>query len=101
MARGAPVLFGSLAGYRRRWPRRDLVAGLTVWAVLVPESLAYATIAGVSPVVGLYAAVPALVLYAALGSSRHLVAVRCRRLRHCRPASWAPSSPPAATGTPG
>jgi MFS superfamily sulfate permease-like transporter len=49
------------------------VAGLTVWAVLVPESLAYATIAGVPPVVGLYAAVPALVLYAMVGSSRHLM----------------------------
>jgi high affinity sulfate transporter 1 len=49
------------------------VAGLTVWAVLVPEALAYATIAGVSPVVGLYAAPPALVFYALLGSSRHLV----------------------------
>ena len=44
------------------WLRADLVAGVTVWAVLVPESLAYATIAGVPPVVGLYAAVPALVL---------------------------------------
>nr|WP_269454069.1 SulP family inorganic anion transporter [Modestobacter marinus] len=55
------------------WLRADLVAGLTVWAVLVPESLAYATIAGVPPVVGLYAAVPALLLYALLGSSRHLV----------------------------
>lgn len=73
MARVGPILFGSLAGYRRRWLRRDLVAGLTVWAVLVPESLAYATIAGVSPVVGLYAAVPALVLYAVIGSSLHLV----------------------------
>jgi high affinity sulfate transporter 1 len=50
-----------------------VIAGLTVWAVLVPEALAYATIAGVSPVVGLYAAPGALVLYAALGSSRHLV----------------------------
>src|SRR6266508_455018 len=40
----------------------DLVAGLTVWAVLVPEARAYAAIAGVSPVVGLYAAPPALVL---------------------------------------
>jgi len=50
-----------------------VIAGLTVWAVLIPESLAYAGIAGVTPVVGLYAAVPALVLYAALGSSRHLV----------------------------
>src|SRR3954468_20313096 len=66
-------LFASLHGYQRPWLRRDLVAGLTVWAVLVSESLAYATIAGVSPVVGLYAAVPALVLYPLLGSSRHLV----------------------------
>lgn len=60
-------------GYRRSWLRPDVVAGLTVWAVLIPESLAYATIAGVPPVVGLYAAVPALVLYALFGSSRHLV----------------------------
>ncbi len=56
-----------------RLSRGDLVAGLTVWAVLVPESLAYASIAGVSPVVGLYAAPPALVLYAILGSSKHLI----------------------------
>src|SRR5688572_22452952 len=62
-----------LRGYDRRWLRGDLVAGLTVWAVLVPESLAYESIAGVSPVVGLYAAPGALILYAALGSSRHLV----------------------------
>jgi high affinity sulfate transporter 1 len=53
--------------------RPDLIAAVTVWAVLVPESLAYASIAGVSPVVGLYAAPPALVLYAAFGSSRHLI----------------------------
>ena len=69
----APRLLISLQGYRRSWLRADLLAGLTVWAVLVPESLAYATIAGVSPVVGLYAAVASLVLYALLGSSRHLV----------------------------
>ena len=68
-----PLLFGSLRGYKTSRLRPDLVAGLTVWAVLVPESLAYATIAGVPPVVGLYAAVPALVFYAAFGSSRHLV----------------------------
>ncbi len=66
-------LFASLRGYDRRWLVRDLVAGLTVWAVLVPEGLAYAGIAGVTPVVGLYAAVPALLLYAVFGSSRHLV----------------------------
>ncbi len=63
-------LFPSLHGYRCGWLRGDLIAGLTVWAVLVPEALAYASIAGVSPVVGLYAAPGALILYAALGSSR-------------------------------
>ncbi|MGW5751535.1 SulP family inorganic anion transporter [Nocardia rhamnosiphila] len=66
-------MFPSLHGYRRSWLRPDAVAGLTVWAVLVPEALAYATIAGVPPVVGLYAAVPSLVVYALAGSSRHLV----------------------------
>ncbi len=67
------VLFPSLRGYRGTWLRSDLVAGATVWAVLVPEALAYATIAGAPPVVGLYAAAPALVLYAMFGSSKHLV----------------------------
>src|ERR1700710_637311 len=71
---GMSFVFSSLRGYQRAWLRGDLIAGLTVWAVLVPESLAYASIAGVSPVVGLYAAPGALLLYAALGSSRHLVA---------------------------
>ncbi|MYR08171.1 STAS domain-containing protein [Gordonia sp. SID5947] len=66
-------MFASLRGYRRAYLRPDLIAGLTVWAVMVPEGLAYASIAGVPTVVGLYAAVPALILYAAVGSSRHLV----------------------------
>jgi sulfate permease, SulP family len=66
-------LFTSLRGYDAGWLRGDVVAGLTVWAVLVPEALAYASIAGVSPVIGLYAAPGALLLYAAFGSSRHLV----------------------------
>ena len=66
-------LFPSLRGYERQWLGSDLIAGLTVWAILVPQALAYASIAGVSPVVGLYAAPGALLLYAALGSSRVLV----------------------------
>ncbi|MEU7908057.1 SulP family inorganic anion transporter [Actinoplanes sp. NPDC049118] len=45
---GLPVLT-SLRGYRAGWLRGDLIAGLTVCAILVPEALAYATIAGVSP----------------------------------------------------
>src|SRR5262249_40549308 len=66
-------VFGWLGGYRRGWLRPDAIAGVTVWAVLVPESLAYGSLAGVSPVVGLYAVPAALILYAAFGSSRHLV----------------------------
>jgi sulfate permease, SulP family len=66
-------VFLSLRNYQRDWVRGDVIAGLTVWAVLVPSALAYATIAGVPPVVGLYTAPAALVLYAALGSSRQLI----------------------------
>jgi high affinity sulfate transporter 1 len=68
-----PWLFASLRGYQRGWMRGDAIAGLTLWAILVPQALAYASIANVSPVVGLYAAPGALLLYAALGSSRVLV----------------------------
>jgi SulP family sulfate permease len=60
MARHWPV-FHSLQGYQGAWLRPDVIAGLTVWPVLVPESLACASIAGVLPVVGLYAAAPALI----------------------------------------
>jgi high affinity sulfate transporter 1 len=67
------ILAGIPDASRATWLGKDVIAGLTVWAVLVPEALAYATIAGVPPVVGLYAAPAALVLYAILGSSRHLV----------------------------
>ena len=49
----APPLFTSLGGYQRRWLPGDVVAGLTLGAGLVPEALAYAAIAGVSPVGGL------------------------------------------------
>ncbi|TXC69383.1 SulP family inorganic anion transporter [Bradymonadales bacterium TMQ1] len=52
---------------------RDVLAGMTLWMVMVPEAMAYATIAGVAPVVGLYAAVAALVVYAALGHAPQVV----------------------------
>jgi high affinity sulfate transporter 1 len=61
-----------LRGYRRAWLRGDLIAGVTVAAYLVPQVMAYATIAGLSPVAGLWAALPALVVYAMLGSSPSL-----------------------------
>lgn len=72
-ARWRGLVAPSFRDFRPAWIRGDVIAGLTVWAVLVPESLAYAGIAGVPAVVGLYATVPALLLYALLGSSRHLV----------------------------
>jgi sulfate permease, SulP family len=58
--------------YRKSWLRGDLLAGVTVAAYLVPQVMAYARVAGLSPAAGLWAAVPALVIYAAVGSSRLL-----------------------------
>ena len=61
-----------LRGYRRAWLASDLLAGVTVAAYLVPQVMAYATVAGLPPVTGLWAALPALVGYALFGSSRSL-----------------------------
>jgi high affinity sulfate transporter 1 len=62
-----------LPGYRREWLLPDVFAGLALWAVMVPEGMAYAGIVGVPPIMGLYTIVPALLAYALLGSSRQLV----------------------------
>src|SRR5271169_4393589 len=67
-----PVL-NWLPGYRRDWLLPDVLAGLAVWAVMVPESMAYAGILGVPPIMGLYTIVPPLIAYAVLGTSRLLV----------------------------
>ncbi|MGW3650743.1 SulP family inorganic anion transporter [Streptomyces sp. NPDC000878] len=63
---------GTLLGYRRSWLRGDLLAGVTVAAYLVPQVMAYAGVAGLPPVAGLWAILPALALYALFGSSRLL-----------------------------
>lgn len=62
----------ALLGYRRAWLRGDLLAGVTVAAYLVPQVMAYAGVAGLPPVAGLWAILPALALYALFGSSRLL-----------------------------
>jgi sulfate permease, SulP family len=67
-----PVL-SWLPGYRRDWLLPDVLAGLAVWAVMVPEGMAYAGIVGVPPIMGLYTLVPPLIAYALLGTSRLLV----------------------------
>ena len=61
-----------LRAYQRPWLRGDVVAGLTVAAYLVPQVMAYAALAGLPPVAGLWATLPALMVYAVLGSSRQL-----------------------------
>jgi high affinity sulfate transporter 1 len=67
-----PVL-GWFPGYRRDWLLPDILAGLAVWAVMVPEGMAYAGIVGVPPIMGLYTIIPPLIVYALLGTSRLLV----------------------------
>jgi SulP family sulfate permease len=67
-----PILDWS-SEYRRDWLLPDLLAGLALWAVMVPEAMAYAGIVGVPPIMGLYTIVPALLAYALLGTSRQLV----------------------------
>src|SRR6266478_1738052 len=67
-----PVL-SWLPGYRRDWLLPDVLAGLAVWAVMVPEGMAYAGIVGVPPIMGLYTIIPPLIAYALLGTSRLLV----------------------------
>jgi len=62
-----------LPAYRREWFRADLIAGLTVTAILIPEGMAYAQLAGVGPEAAFYAAPIGLLLYAVLGTSRQLV----------------------------
>ncbi len=59
--------------YRGRWLRGDLIGALTAWAIVVPESVAYAQIAGVPPQNAFYAAPVALAAYAIFGTSRQLV----------------------------
>ena len=87
--------FPESSGLPARLAARRPGRRLTVWAVLVPESLAYATIAGVSPVVGLYAAAAALVLYAPLAAPATWSSARCPPPRPSRPAP----SPTVAAGS--
>src|SRR5512139_2617996 len=65
-------LLGWLPAYRREWLRPDLIAGLTTSAVVIPKAMAYAAIAGLPLVVGLYGSLIPLVVYAVLGTSRVL-----------------------------
>ena len=69
-----PIL-GWLPNYNRAWLRPDILAGITIVALLVPEGMAYAELAGMPPETSFYAAPAALLLYTIFGTSHQLVVV--------------------------
>jgi high affinity sulfate transporter 1 len=72
MARWVPIA-SWLPGYQRGWLAGDAIAGFTIWGLLIPEMIAYASLAGLPPQAGLYTLLASLALYAIFGTSRHLV----------------------------
>ncbi len=72
IARWVPGLT-AVRTYDRKWTRSDVVAGVVLAAILVPQGLAYAELAGLPPVTGLYTSIGCLVGYAVFGPSRILV----------------------------
>jgi high affinity sulfate transporter 1 len=71
LSRFIPIL-SWLPRYNRLWLAADILAGLTLWGLVVPEGMAYAGIAGLPAQAGLYTLVASLLVYALFGSSRHL-----------------------------
>ncbi|MFK3679539.1 SulP family inorganic anion transporter [Microbacterium sp. NPDC090218] len=68
--RRPPWLFSTVEGYERKWILRDVVAGLSAGAVVIPQGMAYATIANLPVQVGLYTCIVPMLVYAFLGGSR-------------------------------
>ncbi|HBW35978.1 SulP family inorganic anion transporter [Desulfosporosinus sp. BICA1-9] len=67
-------LIGTLGNYKKEYFSKDLIAALTVAVVVIPQSMAYALIAGVNPVYGLYTAIVSTIIASAFGSSKHAIA---------------------------
>jgi high affinity sulfate transporter 1 len=61
------------SGYRREWLARDVMAGVVLSTLLVPQGMAYAELAGLPPITGLYTSILCLLGYAVAGPSRILV----------------------------
>ncbi len=61
-----------LPNYKRSWLKSDLFAGMTIGVILIPQGIAYAIIAGLPPIYGLYTAMIPQIVYAILGTSRQL-----------------------------
>ncbi len=67
-----PIL-GWVPSYQRKWLKADLIGGLTIWGLLIPEGMAYAQLAGMPPETMFFASPAALLAYAIFGTSRQLV----------------------------
>ena len=65
-------IVGWLPNYDRSWLKNDIIAGLSVWALMVPTSLGYATISGVPVQYGLYAAAVGLIAFALFTTSKQV-----------------------------
>lgn len=63
----------AVRNYQLNWLPRDLIVGVVLCALLIPQGMAYAELAGLPPITGLYTTVVCLVAYAAFGSSPYLV----------------------------
>ncbi|WP_307852503.1 SulP family inorganic anion transporter [Glaciihabitans sp. dw_435] len=63
-------LFPTLRGYQVAWLRADVLAGITAGAVVIPQAMAYSTIANLPVEIGLYTCMLPLIVYAAIGGSR-------------------------------
>jgi high affinity sulfate transporter 1 len=63
----------ALSSYRRAWLAKDIVAGIVLSTLLVPQGMAYAELAGLPPITGLYTSITCLLAYAVFGPSRILV----------------------------
>ena len=69
----AMPIFEWLPHYQKAWLTPDLLAGLSVWALVIPQALAYASVVGVPPEYGLYTILGSAVLYAIFASTRQVV----------------------------
>jgi sulfate permease, SulP family len=72
LVRTMPI-FDWLPNYKKSWLTPDLLAGLSVWALVIPQALGYSEVIGVPPQYGLYTIVGASVLYAVFASTRQVV----------------------------
>src|SRR5580700_7574203 len=66
------MLFSSLQGYQRSWISMDLLAGITLLVIAVPEQLATSRLAGMPPITGFYAFIAGTFVFAFLGANPHM-----------------------------